>query len=159
MLRRDPDVAAPLARARRRPGRAEAMLVKSSPSDRATVSRVVFQMLIEGAVTHSRHQHAVFPARRALRRALVRAAQRGVRVRVIVPGRATDQRLVRLASRRMYGELLEGGVRIFEYRPAMTHVKALMVDDDVGGHRHDQRRQPLVRAQRRGQRGVPRSAR
>jgi cardiolipin synthase len=28
----------------------------------------------------------------------------------------------------MYGELLEGGVRIHEYRPAMTHVKALMVD-------------------------------
>jgi cardiolipin synthase len=29
----------------------------------------------------------------------------------------------------MYRELLESGVRIFEYRPAMTHVKALMVDD------------------------------
>jgi cardiolipin synthase len=59
---------------------------------------------------------------------LIRAAQRGVRVRVIVPGRFTDQRLVRLASRRMYNELLDGGVQIFEYRPAMTHVKAMMVD-------------------------------
>ena len=29
----------------------------------------------------------------------------------------------------MYGELLAGGVRLFEYRPAMTHVKAVMVDD------------------------------
>jgi cardiolipin synthase len=29
----------------------------------------------------------------------------------------------------MYRELLHGGVRIFEYRPAMTHVKALMVDE------------------------------
>jgi cardiolipin synthase len=28
----------------------------------------------------------------------------------------------------MYGELLEAGVRIFEYRPGMTHVKALVVD-------------------------------
>jgi cardiolipin synthase len=28
----------------------------------------------------------------------------------------------------MYGELLDGGIRLFEYRPAMTHVKALMVD-------------------------------
>ena len=45
-----------------------------------------------------------------------------------MPGAHTDQRLVRLASRRMYRELLEGGVRIYEYRPAMTHVKALMVD-------------------------------
>ena len=28
----------------------------------------------------------------------------------------------------MYRELLDGGVRMFEYRPSMTHVKAVMVD-------------------------------
>jgi cardiolipin synthase len=48
---------------------------------------------------------------------------------VLVAGGLTDQRLVRLASRRLYGELLESGVRIFEYRPAMTHLKTLIVDD------------------------------
>jgi cardiolipin synthase A/B len=36
---------------------------------------------------------------------------------------------VRIASRRLYGELLAAGVRILEYEPAMTHVKALLVDD------------------------------
>jgi len=108
---------------------AEAMLVKSSPSDRATASRVVFQMLIEGAVSCIDIQTPYFLPDRALRRALVRAARRGVRVRVIVPGKYSDQGLVRLASRRMYRELLAGGVHLFEYRPAMTHVKALMVDD------------------------------
>ena len=107
---------------------AEAMLVKSSPSDRATASRVVFQMLIEGAVSCIDVQTPYFLPDRALRRALVRAAHRGVRVRVIVPGAHSDQGLVRLASRRMYRELLSGGVRLFEYRPSMTHVKALMVD-------------------------------
>jgi cardiolipin synthase len=111
-------------------GPAEAMLVKSSPSDRATVSRVVFQMLIEGAVAKIDISTPYFLPDRALRRALVRAAQRGVRVRVVVPGRFTDQKLVRLASRRMFRELLEGGVRIFEYRPSMTHVKAMMIDDE-----------------------------
>jgi cardiolipin synthase len=109
-------------------GSTEAMLVKSSPSDRATVSRVVFQMLIEGAVKSIDIQTPYFLPDRALRRALVRAAQRGVRVRVIVPGKVSDQRLVRLASRRMYRELLTGGVALHEYRPAMIHVKALMVD-------------------------------
>ena len=109
-------------------GEAHAMLVKSSPSDRATTSRVVFQMLIEGAVAGIDICTPYFLPDRAMRRALVRAARRGVQVRVIVPGRETDQGLVRLASRRMYRELLAGGVRIFEYRPAMTHVKALMVD-------------------------------
>jgi cardiolipin synthase len=110
-------------------GDREAMLVKSSPSDRATVSRVVFQMLIEGATREVDISTPYFLPDRALRRALVRTARRGVRVRVAVPGARTDQRLVRLASRRMYRELLEGGVQLYEYRPTMTHVKALIVDD------------------------------
>ncbi|OFW36093.1 MAG: hypothetical protein A3F70_17915 [Acidobacteria bacterium RIFCSPLOWO2_12_FULL_67_14] len=110
-------------------GTIEAMLVKSSPADRATTSRVVFQMLIEGAVTSIDLSTPYFLPDRSLRRAIARAAQRGVRVRVLVPGQLTDQRLVRLASRRLYGELLDSGVRIYEYRPTMTHVKTLLVDD------------------------------
>jgi cardiolipin synthase A/B len=114
---------------RREPaGPTEAMLVKSSPSDRATVSRVVFQMLIDGAVSDIAISTPYFLPDRALRRSLARAARRGVGVRVVVPGAHTDQRFVRLASRRLYGELLENGVRIYEYRPSMTHVKALLVD-------------------------------
>jgi cardiolipin synthase len=109
-------------------GDTEAMLVKSSPSDRATSSRVVFQMLIEGAVSEIDISTPYFLPDRALRRVLIRAARRGVRVRVLVPGALTDQRFVRLASRRMYNELLEGGVRLYEYRPSMTHCKALVVD-------------------------------
>jgi cardiolipin synthase len=109
-------------------GHTEALLVKSSPSDRATASRVVFQMLTEGAVRDLDISTPYLLPDRALRRALVKAAQRGVRVRILVPGALTDQRLVRLASRRMYRELLEGGVRLYEYRPGMTHVKALIVD-------------------------------
>ena len=110
-------------------GEVEAMLVKSSPSDRATASRIVFQMLIEGATASIDIATPYFLPDKALRRALVSAAQRGVRVRAIVPGAHTDQRLVRLASRRMFGELLAGGVQIHEYRPSMTHVKALIVDE------------------------------
>jgi cardiolipin synthase len=114
---------------RREPaGRTEVMLVKSSPSDRATASRVVFQMLIDGAVSDIAISTPYFLPDRALRRSLARAARRGVEVRVVVPGALTDQRLVRLASRRLYGELLESGVRIYEFRPSMTHVKALLID-------------------------------
>lgn len=109
-------------------GSTEAMLVKSSPSDRATASRIVFQMLVEGAVADIDISTPYFLPDWALRRALARAASRGVRVRVAVPGAQTDQRLVRLASRRMYGELLGAGVRVFEYRAGMTHVKTLLVD-------------------------------
>ena len=110
-------------------GDTTAFIVKSSPSDRATASRVAFQLLMEGADHHVRIQTPYFLPDRAMRRALVSIARRGVAVSVIVPGRITDQRWVRLASRRMWGELLRAGVRIHEYRPAMMHAKVLIVDE------------------------------
>ena len=112
-----------------RAGETTAFVVKSSPSDRATASRVTFQVLMEAA-DHSIHiSTPYFLPDRALRRALVQAAGRGVAISVIVPGRKTDQRWVRLASRRMWGQLLEAGVRIFEYRDTMTHMKVLVADE------------------------------
>jgi cardiolipin synthase A/B len=104
-------------------------VIKSSPSDRATASRVTFQLLIEGADHAVRISTPYFLPDRALRRALLDMAKRGVSIIVIVPGSATDQHWVRLASRRMWGHLLRGGVRIFEFRDAMTHAKVLIVDN------------------------------
>ena len=103
-------------------------VVKSSPSDRATASRVTFQMLMEGADHHVRICTPYFLPDRALRRALIGIARRGVTVTIIVPGRATDQQWVRLASRRMWGQLLEAGIQIFEYGGTMMHAKVLVVD-------------------------------
>ena len=111
-------------------GQTTAFVVRSSPSDRATVSRVVFQMLIEGAEQDLRISTPYFLPDRTLREALIAAAGRGVRISVVLPGPRTDQRWVRIASRRNYGVLLEAGIRIFEYKPAMTHVKALLVDEN-----------------------------
>jgi cardiolipin synthase A/B len=112
-----------------RAGETTAFVVKSSPSDRATASRVAFQLLTEGADQTVRIATPYFLPDRAFRRAFVDMAQRGVAVSVIVPGPHTDQHWVRLASRRMWGELLAAGVRIFEYGPAMIHAKVLIVDD------------------------------
>jgi cardiolipin synthase len=113
-------------------GQVEAVIIRSSPSDRATASRVGFQILMACARESIDIHTPYFLPDRTLRRALVEIVARGIRVRVIVPGPRTDQRLVRLASRRLYGQLLEKGVRIFEYQPGMTHAKVMMVDDRWG---------------------------
>ncbi|CAN5840154.1 phospholipase D-like domain-containing protein [soil metagenome] len=110
-------------------GETTAFVIKSSPSDRATASRVAFQLLMEGADHQVRVHTPYFLPDRALRKSLVAIAERGVAVSVIVPGRITDQRWVRYASRRMWGQLLRAGVRIFEYRTGMTHSKVLVVDE------------------------------
>jgi cardiolipin synthase len=109
-------------------GHVQALAIKSSPSDRATASRALFQTLIESANREVRISTPYFLPDKAFRSAFQRTARRGVSISVVVPGRPTDQRWVRLASRRMYGEMLEAGVRIFEYEGGMIHVKALMVD-------------------------------
>jgi cardiolipin synthase len=113
---------------RRTVGSVAAFAVKSSPSDRSTVSRVLFQTLIEGSNAKVRISTPYFLPDQAFREAFKRTCGRGVDIMVIVPGSQTDQRWVRLASRRMYGQMLEAGMRIFEYERGMTHNKALIVD-------------------------------
>ena len=102
--------------------------IKSSPSDRSTASRALFQTLVEGANDSVSISTPYFLPDKAFRDAICRTASRGVAFAVIVPGSHTDQRWVRLASRRMYGQLLDVGVRMFEYEAGMTHTKALLVD-------------------------------
>jgi len=63
--------------------------------------------------------------------ALRNAALRGVDVRLIVPG-TSDLRVVSLAGRSYFDEMMAAGVRIFLYRPTNLHTKVLVVDDDVG---------------------------
>lgn len=65
---------------------------------------------------------------RVLQTALVTAALRGVDVRLLLP-RRSDNRLVDWASRYYYAELLEAGVRIYEYRAGFLHAKTMVVDD------------------------------
>ncbi|MFZ2988014.1 cardiolipin synthase ClsB, partial [Ideonella sp.] len=69
-----------------------------------------------------------YPGRR-FRRALVLAARRGVRVRLLLQGKL-DYRLAGLAARGLYAELLAEGVEIHEYTPAFLHAKMALADDD-----------------------------
>jgi cardiolipin synthase len=55
--------------------------------------------------------------------------ERGVRIRIMTPGKHSDQLLTRRSSRRLYGALLEGGAQIYEYQPAMMHAKVLIIDN------------------------------
>jgi cardiolipin synthase len=59
---------------------------------------------------------------------LVSAVRRGVDVRLLLPGPNNDQPLTKSAGRTAYGDLLAGGVRIFEYQPTMIHEKCMVID-------------------------------
>jgi cardiolipin synthase A/B len=56
------------------------------------------------------------------------ALKRGVRVRIIVPGRHNDSWMVRRASRSNWGRFLANGGELYEYEPTMFHCKVLVID-------------------------------
>ncbi|MFZ3041295.1 MAG: phospholipase D-like domain-containing protein [Thiobacillus sp.] len=62
------------------------------------------------------------------------ALQRGVKVKILLPGTRIDTEPVRrAASRARWGDLLKAGAEIHEYQPTMFHCKVMivMIVDDV----------------------------
>ena len=102
----------------------------------------MYLLAIASAQKTLRIENAYFLPDDLMRKELTEAAKRGVKVEVVVPGKKIDQKLVRLASRRHWPELIRAGVRIFEYEPTMVHVKLMIVDDifiSVGSGNFDNR--------------------
>ena len=62
------------------------------------------------------------------RASLIRAAKRGVDVRVLTVSSNTDVKTTWYAGRRWYEQLLKAGIRIYEYQPSMMHAKTVVVD-------------------------------
>ena len=105
-----------------------AQAVGSSRTDQSSIAKLTFYMAIQAARERIWIENAYFVPDRQIREGLVRAAARGVDVKVIVPGKYIDSPNVRLASRFHYGELLDGGVQIYEYQTTMMHNKVMVVD-------------------------------
>jgi len=72
--------------------------------------------------------NAYFLPGRRLRLALVRAAARGVRVRLLLQGR-TEYPMQHRATRHLYRNLLEQGVELYEYMASYLHAKVAVIDD------------------------------
>ncbi|MBA4059704.1 MAG: cardiolipin synthase ClsB [Verminephrobacter sp.] len=83
------------------------------------------------AIGSARHEviiaNAYFVPGRKLRKALLMAARRGVRVRLLLQGRY-EYFMQYHAARPVYGPLLEAGVEIHEYAPSFLHAKVAVVD-------------------------------
>jgi cardiolipin synthase len=108
---------------------AAGIVVGSTPtSGRSTRARVLVQVLLATARETIDLCTPYFIPDLGIRRELVAAARRGVRVRILTGGPYTDHGLARRAGRRRYGSLLEAGIEIGEYSTHMLHAKTLVVD-------------------------------
>jgi cardiolipin synthase A/B len=105
---------------------------------RATIRRAYLHV-IKSAREAVLIENAYFLPDRGLRRALTRAARRGVDVRVIVPGHS-DVKLVRWASYYILRKLSKYGIRILQWRGPMMHAKTAVIDaiwSTIGSYNFD----------------------
>jgi cardiolipin synthase len=69
---------------------------------------------------------------RHLQEALIDKARAGVDVRLLLPGPHTDNWIVRASAQARYQELLEAGVKVYEYQPTFMHAKYGVIDGTWG---------------------------
>ena len=105
-----------------------AFIVRDNLRQRRAIERSYVQA-IHGARTRVDIAVSYFYPARAFRRALTGAAARGVRVRLLLQGKA-DYRIAALAAQAVYDEMRARGIHIYEYTPAFLHAKVALVDDD-----------------------------
>jgi cardiolipin synthase A/B len=106
------------------------LVVNSTPTiGGSTRARILFQLLLASAQRKISVTTPYFLPDKNLMKELCRAVERGLHVRILVPGRKSDHMVTRSTSRAGYGELLKAGAEVYEYQPAMIHANVLCVDD------------------------------
>jgi cardiolipin synthase len=108
-------------------GKIYAQIVRSSPFSGTYESYLLFLLSIVSARKSIYITNPYFIPDERMIEALLEAVKRGVRVVVLGPG-DIDWLLVYRASRRGFGELLLGGIELYEYQPALLHAKTMVVD-------------------------------
>lgn len=102
-----------------------------SPLDEETVGENVYLNII------NRAKHYVYICTpyliidNEMMTALCLAAKSGIDVRIMTPG-IPDKKIVFLLTQSYYQQLLEAGVKIYEYQPGFLHAKSFVCDDEIG---------------------------
>ncbi|MFM2111677.1 MAG: cardiolipin synthase ClsB [Pseudomonadota bacterium] len=103
-----------------------ALLLRDNVAHRRRIERTYLQ-----AIAAARYEiiiaNAYFLPGRKLRQAILRAANRGVKVRLLLQGRY-EYFFQYHATRPIYGQLLQAGVEIYEYEPSFLHAKVAVMD-------------------------------
>ena len=109
-------------------GSMPAQMFSSSPGGGGDSMVLMYLMAITAATESIDLSSAYFVPDKLSTNALIAASKRGVKIRIITPGKHIDTQIVRRASRSGWGEMLKVGIRIAEYSPTMYHCKVLIVD-------------------------------
>ncbi len=125
-----------------RDGNVSAGLMHSLPTTGSTPAERYLALSIAGARKTLYITNSYFVPSEDFIRLVISAVRRGVDVRVLTECSNTDVKTTWYAGRALYEKLLVGGVRIYEYKPAMMHAKSMVVDgvwSSIGSMNFDNR--------------------
>ncbi len=108
--------------------RTPCQVMRSSATVGDTNAEALVYLALAAAERSIELTSAYFVPRPAFTEALLEAAERGVELRILMPGTHIDKEFVRTAGRASYDALLEAEVELYEYCPTMLHAKSLVVD-------------------------------
>ena len=111
-----------------RDGPAVCGIVHAAPTIGSTIGERLLALSIVGARKKLYITNAYFVPDDDFRRLMCERAKKGVDVRVLTTGKETDIKTTWHAGRARYEQLLEAGVRIWEYEPTMLHAKSIVAD-------------------------------
>lgn len=109
-------------------GVASAQVIASSARASSSATKLLYAVSIAAAQERISLSNSYFLPDDSAIELFVAAAKRGVDVRILVPGKINDVPATKAAGRARFGELLRGGVKMYEYQPTMFHPKAMVVD-------------------------------
>ena len=112
-------------------GPAQSIVVWSSPEGGANEMKLLYLLAIGAARKTLDVQSPYLITDESTQWSLSEARKRGVRIRLLTEGDITDAKPVKFASRADYERLMELGIEIYEYQPAMMHTKAVLVDGSM----------------------------
>jgi cardiolipin synthase len=107
-----------------------AQVIGTGPTVRYSAMPEMFETLIYAARSELVISTPYYVPDESMQGALCASAHRGVATSIIFPAK-NDSWIVGAASRSYYAELLDAGVRIFEYEGGLLHTKSLTVDGEV----------------------------
>ena len=102
------------------------LLLRDNVLNRSRIERA-YRRAIAGATQEIIIANAYFLPGRRLRRALIHAARRGVKVRLLLQGRY-EYFMQFHAARPVYGPLMDAGIEIHEYTASFLHAKVAVID-------------------------------
>jgi cardiolipin synthase len=112
-------------------GTMDAHMFFSSPAGGSESMHLMYLIMLAAAEHSIDLSAAYFIPDELITKALVAARHRGVKVRILMPGKNTDSDAARVASKATWGPLLLSGVEMYEYEPTMFHNKMLIIDHQV----------------------------